>query len=68
KLTKQEQEDENTQTDQLQCEQNISQTRTDFDDLNGKSVAPGAANLPSNFERNPTVNESGIDVLLQLVL
>jgi hypothetical protein len=29
--------------------------------------ASGAANLPSKFERHPTVNESGIKVLVGLL-
>ncbi|PNX69516.1 hypothetical protein L195_g064471, partial [Trifolium pratense] len=47
-------------TELLQCGLNISRTRPDFDVPNGENVAPGAANLPSKFERYPTVNESGI--------
>ncbi|PNX56698.1 hypothetical protein L195_g058335, partial [Trifolium pratense] len=39
---------------------NISRTRPCFDDPNGQKIASGAANLPSKFERYPTVNESGI--------
>ncbi|MCI15213.1 hypothetical protein A2U01_0036349 [Trifolium medium] len=54
-------------TELLSCEQNISRTRPDFDDPNGQTEAPGAANLPSKFERYPTVNESGIDDLVGLV-
>ena len=51
----------------MHCRHEFSQTRTDFDDPNGETVAPGAANLPSKFEQNPTVNESGIGVLVGLL-
>ena len=51
----------------MHCRHDFSQTRTDFDDPNGETVAPGAANLPSKFEQNPTVNESGIGVLVGLL-
>jgi hypothetical protein len=68
KLTNQEQEDEKIPKNLMPCEHDFSRLRNRFDDPNGQKIASGAANLPSKFERNPTVNESGIDVLLQLVL
>ena len=51
----------------MHCDQNISRSRPDFDDPNGESVAPEAANMPSKFEQIPTVNESGISVLVRLL-
>ncbi|MCI56676.1 hypothetical protein A2U01_0077927, partial [Trifolium medium] len=38
-----------------------------FDDPNGQKIASGAVNQPSKFERNPSVNESGIEVLVGLI-
>jgi hypothetical protein len=64
KLTNQEQEDEKSSKNLMPSEYDISRLRNRFDDLNGEKIVSRAANRPSKFERNPTVNESVIDVLL----
>jgi hypothetical protein len=38
-----------------------------FDNPNGQKLASGVVNLPSKSRQNPTVNESGIDVLVKLL-
>jgi hypothetical protein len=67
KLTNQEQEDENFPKNLKHTRRDFSLLRTYFDDPNGQKIASGAANLPSKFEQNPTVNESGIGVLVGLL-
>jgi hypothetical protein len=48
-LTKQ--EDENIQTEHVQCELKFSQTRPCFDDPNSEKIASEVANLLFKFER-----------------
>jgi hypothetical protein len=38
-----------------------------FDDPNSQKLALGVVNLPSKFQLNPTVKESGIEVLVRLL-
>jgi hypothetical protein len=52
---------------QLQCDDDISQLRPYFEDPNGQKLDIGVANLPSKFENDPTVNESGIVGLVRLL-
>ena len=52
---------------QLQCDDDISQLRPYFEDPNDQKLDVGVANLPSKFEHDPTVNESGISDLVRLL-
>jgi hypothetical protein len=49
----------------LPSELDISFLRLYFDDTYGQKLSPGVVNLPSKCHQNPTVNESGIDVLVR---